>query len=463
MATEQNRTEQNTTQHNTTTKQQTITTMKLKHIIFILMITGSIASVKAAEYPGKSITLKNGLKVIVCEKPDNDFVEFEVWYRTGSKDEKPGIRGMAHLFEHMMFRGTAKYPGKSVFDNVEKVGGEVNAYTSFDRTVYHEYIPVSALEKMMDIEADRMTNLVVTQDILNTEREVVGEELRNGTNNWYQKMGSDRYPFLYPKDHPYEVDVIGFLDEITQFTSAQCMEFYNNYYSPNNAFLIVVGNVKAEEVFVMAEKYFGVITKQLDIKKKQNICAVDTARIRTNEMNINFPVQIYTYTFPRPCVSDPDFFAFQMLTEILFTDGNSILNNRLVKKERLAYGFNVAHDPWNFYPNLGIIDVIMNASPGNVKVKRAIKEEINKIIAEGVSKETLDNYVQAYENNYALNNYMTANISNDLGMAEFYLNDYNMAYRLNEEYKKITSDELKRVAAKYLSEEKIQLINIKPE
>jgi zinc protease len=437
--------------------------MKLKKILFLLLLSGISISLKAKYTPAKSITLKNGLKVIVSEKADNDFVEFEVWYRTGSKDEKPGIRGMAHLFEHMMFRGTAKYPGKSVFENVEKVGGQVNAYTTFDRTVYHEYVPVSALEKMMDIESDRMANLVVTQEILNTEREVVGEELRNGTNNWYQKMHSDRYPFLYPKNHPYEVDVIGFLDEITKFTAPQCMDFYNNYYSPNNAFVVVVGNVKAEDVFAMAEKYFGTVTKQLDIKKRNDIPALDTARIRTNEMNINFPVQIYSYTFPRPAVSDPDFFGFQMLTDILFTGDNSILNNRLVKKEFLAYGFNVSNDAWSYYPNLAIIDVIMNASPGNVKVKKAIREEIAKIIANGISKEMLDDYIQSYENSYILNGYVSGNISNDLGMAEYYLNDYRKAYSLNEEMKKVTPDEIKRIAGKYLSEEKIQLVNIKPE
>ncbi|MDF2437286.1 MAG: peptidase M16-like protein [Bacteroidota bacterium] len=436
--------------------------MKLKQILFIAL-SGLISLAKADEGNAKSIVLKNGLKVIVSEKQDNDFVEFEVWYRTGSKDEKPGIRGMAHLFEHMMFRGTAKYPGKSVFDNVEKVGGRVNAYTSFDRTVYHEYVPVSALEKMMDIESDRMTNLVVTQEILNTEREVVGEELRNGTNSWYQKMNSDRYPFLYPKGHPYEVDVIGFLDEITKFTAPQCMEFYNNYYSPNNAYIVVAGNVKAEDVFAMAERYFGPITKQLDIKKAQNLPALDTAHLRTNEMNINFPVQIYTYTFARPAVSDPDFFGFQMLTDILFTGENSILNNRLVKKEFLSYGFSVAHDPWSYYPNLAIIDVIMNASPGNVKVKKAIKEEINKVVDEGISKELLDNYVQAYENSYVLNGYSCASICNDLGMAEYYFNDYRKAYTLSTEFKKITSDDMKRLAAKYLAEDKIQLVNIKPE
>lgn len=436
-----------------------------KKIILSVCFVSLFTSAFALEYPSKSVTLKNGLKVIVCEKADNNFVEFEVWYRTGSKDEKAGIRGMAHLFEHMMFRGTAKYPGKSVFENVDKVGGQVNAYTTFDRTVYHEYVPATALEKMMDIESDRMANLVVTQEILNTEREVVGEELRNGTNNWYQKMSADRYPHLYPAGHPYEVDVIGFLDEITKFTSEQCMDFYNNYYSPNNAFIVVVGNVKTEEVFAMAEKYFGAVTKQLVIKQPTNIPRLDTAKIRVAEMNINFPIQIYTYVFPRPvrALANNDFFAFQLLSDVLFSSSNSILNNRLVKKDHLAYGLNTVNDTWSVFNNFGIIDVVMNASPGNVKVKRAIREEINRITAEGIPQTMLNDYVTATENSNKLSNYECANIAGELGMAEYYFYNYSAAYIINDEYKKVTQEDIKRVAAKYLAEDKIQIINIKPE
>jgi zinc protease len=437
--------------------------MKIKTIGLLACLSGFVPVSHAQSNSATSITLKNGLKVIVCEKTDNDYVEFETWYRTGSKDEKPGIRGMAHLFEHMMFRGTVKYPGKSVFDNVEKVGGTLNAYTSFDRTVYHEYVPVTALEKMMDLESDRMANLVVTQEILNTEREVVGEELRNGTNNWYARMDDERYPFLYPKGHPYEVNVIGFLPEITQFTAPQCMDFYNNYYSPNNAFLVVVGNVKAADVFAMAEKYFGPISKQLDIRKKEHVPDLDTAKVRVSDMNINFPVQIYSYVLSRPAAGEKDFYAVQMLTGMLFTADNSILNNRLVKKEHSAFGFNGNLDPWSLFQSISVIDVIMNATPGNVKVKRAIREEIDKVAANGLPQEMIDDYISSYENSEIMSNYESANISAKLGTAEYYLHDYSKSNTLGAEYRKVTSEDLKRVAGKYFSEERLQFINIKPE
>jgi zinc protease len=212
-------------------------------IIFsLLVLKGS-----AIDYPIRSTTLENGLKVIVCEKNTNDMVETEVWYRVGSKDEWDGVRGMAHMFEHMMFRGSKNFSGEGdvYIKLMEKMGGSVNAYTTFDRTVYHQEVPAKHIEKVLEMEADRMVNLILDQKVLDTEREVVGEELRLGENNWYNRMASERYRQLYPKGHPYQVDVIGFLPEILAFTTKQCQDFYDKYYSPNNAFIVVTGNVKS--------------------------------------------------------------------------------------------------------------------------------------------------------------------------------------------------------------------------
>jgi zinc protease len=433
-------------------------------IIKALFVSLSLFVCKAwaFNYPTSSITLSNGLKVIVCEKPGNNFVEFEVWYKTGSKDEIPGIRGMAHLFEHMMFRGTEKYPANSYTKTMEKIGGNYNAYTTFDRTVYHQYIPVSSLELIMDMESDRMQNLKVTQAILNTEREVVGEEYRNGINNWYQRMNQERYPALYPQGHPYEVDVIGHLDEITSFTEKQCMDFFNSFYSPNNAFLVIVGNVKAQNVFVLAEKYFGPITKQLDLKLKQNIPDVFSSKIKTTELSINFPVQIYSYVFPKPEVGHPDFFAMSLLSEILFTSSTSILNNRLVKNEHLAYSVVTASEDDHLYPNKYIVDVIMGASLGNAKVKKIIREEISKVVTEGISQAELDKFISSFEASNTLQQYKSDAIANQLGMSEFYHRDFNKAKTLIDEYKKIALEKLMAVASQYLSENKLEIINIKP-
>jgi len=427
--------------------------------VFTLIILTGVAQ----DYPTNSRTLPNGMKIIVCEKPGNDFVEVQVWYRTGSKDEVPGIRGMAHMFEHMMFRGTEKYPGNSVFKLFDKVGAQSNAYTTFDRTVYHEYVPVSALRLAFDLESDRMQNLRVTQEILNSEREVVGEELRNHLNNWYGKMDADRYPLLYPTGHPYEVNVIGHLDEILSFTTEQCMNFYNNYYSPNNAFLVVVGNVQTDSIFTLAEKYFGQVSKQLNLKKRENVPDVASHKLLQQELPLDFPVQIYSYVYPRPAAGEKDYYALNMLSDLLFTDPNSILNNRLVKKDYLAYSINSNPDESSLYPDVGVIDVIMGAQPGNVKVKRAIREEINKIAADGLPQSKIDKYIKAKEATHVMSNYSAEDIAYYFGLAEYYFNDYKIASKEIDEYRKVTNDDLKRVAADYFSEEKLQVINIKPD
>ena len=180
-------------------------------------------------------------------------------------------------------------------------------------------------------------------------------------------------------------------------------------------------------------------------------------------MSINFPVQIYSYVFPSPASTDADYFAFKMVLEMLFTDDNSILTNRLVKKEHSAYGFIPSGDGWSYYPNFGLIDVIMNASPGNVKVKKAIREEINRLATEGITQEKLDEYISSAENSEQLNNYECENISAQLGIAEYYLNDFQRAYSMVAELKRVTPEKIKEVTAKYLSEERIQFVNIKPE
>jgi zinc protease len=418
----------------------------------------------AINNPSTSKTLKNGLKVIVCEKPGNDYVYLQVWYRTGSKDEVPGIRGMAHMFEHMMFRGTTKYPGDALEKNLEKAGGNFNASTHNDFTEYHEYIPKSALELGMDMEADRMANLKVTQEVLNTERQVVGEEFRNWMNDWNRRMALNEYKVLYPDGHPYTVNTIGNLDEITAFTAAQCMAFYNNYYSPNNAYVIVTGNVKSEDVFTLAEKYFGPLTKQLNLKARENLPDLVKSAPKKDEMPLDQMLQVYSYAIPFPAISTKDYFALNMLTDMVFLNENSILNNRLVKKGHQVFAI-VSDEETRFYlyPSIQTFNFYMSASPGNLKVKKAVKDELAKIKTEGIPKSSIDNYITSEESREIQGNYSSEAISWELGEAELYFNDYHKAYAMIDEYRKVSPDDLKRVASTYFADDRLHVINIKPE
>jgi predicted Zn-dependent peptidase len=433
--------------------------MKYKLVLLALACAGMT---QAFNYPIYSKTLGNGLKIIVCEKNTNSMAEIQVWYRVGSKDEWDGVRGMAHMFEHMMFHGSKKFHGDTRPDKlIDRVGGNMNAYTTFDRTVYHEEVPAKSIETMIEMEADRMENLVLDQKTLDMEREVVGEELRLGENDWYRRMMSERYKHLYPKKHPYEVNVIGYLDEITAFTTKQCQDFYDKFYSPNNAFVVVTGNVKADEIFVLCEKYFGPIKKQLPLNTKKGEPDIFAHQIELEEMSIDFPVQIYSYIIPSPAFGHKDYYAFNLLTELLFSNNNSLLNKRIVNTN-LAYQISGGQDDSRMYSNYSFIDVVMKASVGNAKVKKEISREINGIINEGLDETELKNYISNLETDAAFIAYSNGSVNDKLGFAEYYYGDYNKYNATLEEYKKIKPDDLKLIAQTYFNPEKMKVINVKP-
>ncbi len=417
----------------------------------------------AIDYPMKSTVLDNGLKVIVCEKNTNAMAEVEVWYRVGSKDEWNGVRGMAHMFEHMMFRGSKNFNGEGdvYIKLIDKMGGNVNAYTTFDRTVYHEEVEAKNVEKVLEMEADRMANLLLNQKILDTERQVVGEELRLGQNNWYNRMMEERYKGLYPLEHPYQVDVIGFLPEITGFTTQQCQSFYDKFYSPNNAFIVVTGNVKAEDVFAFAKKYFGGITKQLPVNIKKTEPNIFDHTIAMEELVIDFPVQIYSYIVPAPAFGNKDYYGFNLLSELLFANSNSVLTNRIVNSN-LAYQIVAQNDGGRMYNNYATFDIVMQATMGNAKVKKVIFKQINEIINEGLDQTLIDNYLNNLQAKEVFNKYSNQTIAAELGMAEYYYNDYTKYNATIDAYKKIKTDDLKQIALTYFNPEKMKVINCKP-
>jgi zinc protease len=435
----------------------------MKKIVLLLCVIVSLQTF-AIDFPIKTITLPNGLKVIVCEKNTSPMVQMEVWYRVGSKDEWDGIRGMAHMFEHMMFRGSKKYSGEGdvYIHEMEKLGATINAYTTFDRTVYWQELPKENIEKVFDMEADRMENLILDQKVLDTEREVVGEELRLGENNWYNRMASERYKHLYPDQHPYKVDVIGFLEEITKFTTKQCQEFYDKFYSPNNAYLVIVGDVKAEQIFEYAQKYFGPIKKQLSLNAKKTEPDVFSFTPTTEELQIDYPVQIYSYVVAAPAVGTPDYYGFNLLRDLLVSNSNSILNNSVVERGNLAYQIVGQADDSHMYANMATFDVVMQAQIGNAKVKKIISKEIYDIINEGIDQELIDNYVKNLEVSQTFQNFSNQAIADKLGFAEYYFMDYKKYNQTLETYKTIKAERLTEICKKYFNPENLKVINIKP-
>ena len=275
-------------------------------------------------------------------------------------------------------------------------------------------------------------------------------------------MMEERYKLLYPENHPYKVDVIGNLNEITAFTTQQCQNFYDKYYSPNNAFIVITGNVKAEDVFASSKKYFGSIKKQLPLNEKKKEPDIFSHTIAVEEMNIDFPVQIYSYIIPSPAFGHKDYYAFNLLTEILFSNSNSILNTSLVSAGNMAYQIVSGTDDSRMYNNYSNFDIIMQASMGNAKVKKVISKEINEIINEGPEQLLIDNYIANLEAQEAFGKYSNASIAASLGFGEYYYMDFSKYNAKLEAYKKLKAEDLKIIAQTYYQPEKLKVINIKP-
>ncbi|MEE8170611.1 MAG: pitrilysin family protein, partial [Phycisphaerae bacterium] len=207
-------------------------------------------------YDFREQTLDNGLRVVTLEDFSCPIVAVQVWYRVGSKNEDPQRQGFAHMFEHMMFRGTDRLGPKDHFEHVRRTGGNCNAYTSFDNTTYINELPANQLELVLWLEAERMAFLKIDQESFDTERKVVEEERRMGLNAPYGTVPERLLPEIFTK-HPYRWTPIGKIPHLRAATIDELQAFWDTYYVPNNATLVIVGAVKHDEAQQLAEKYFG--------------------------------------------------------------------------------------------------------------------------------------------------------------------------------------------------------------
>ena len=238
-------------------------------VVLAAVLVGSVRDLRAAVFNPKTFMLSNGMQVVVVTNQRAPIVAHMVWYKVGAADEPAGKSGIAHLFEHLMFKGTKSIPPGEFSKIVARNGGTDNAFTSQDYTAYFQKVARDKLELVMKLESDRMTNLTLTDKEVLPERDVVLEERRSRTDN---NPGAQLYEAsqaaLY-LNHPYGIPVIGWKHEIAALTTNDALSFYRKYYVPNNAILIVAGDVTVDELRPLAEKYYGKIKRGADIVRKR--------------------------------------------------------------------------------------------------------------------------------------------------------------------------------------------------
>jgi zinc protease len=304
--------------------------------IALFFTADALAAVAPSPMKIQQHQLKNGLKIVLAEDQSRPVANLQIWYHVGSKDERPGRTGFAHLFEHIMFRGSKNVGPEEHMRIVRESGGELNAYTSFDMTVYWETFPSHYLERMLWLEADRMASLEVTQENFTKEREVVKEERRvNYENPPYGLLIEDVLRNTY-SSYPYKSPPIGSMDDINAATIDDVREFHSTFYVPNNATLVLVGDFDSKNALALIEKHFAAIPRGKPVPRVKTTEPARKAAAEATVRYPNAPLAAVITSYLLPPMGHPDSYALEIASSILSSGQSSRLYKRLVYDERAA-------------------------------------------------------------------------------------------------------------------------------
>ena len=300
------------------------------------------ASPLRAQPAGTQITefkLANGLEVIVIPDHRTPVVTHMVWYRVGSADETPGKSGLAHFLEHLMFKGTEKNPAGRFSKVVATIGGQENAFTSQDYTAYFQRVTKPNLEQVMEFEADRMTGLKLTDDVVLPEREVVIEERRTRTDNDPAAQLAEALTAALYVNHPYGRPIIGWHHEIQKLDRENALEFYKRFYTPNNAVLVLAGDIDANEARKLAEKTYGKVARQFEVAPRARPIEPEPRvhrRVTLADMRVSQPSLSRYYLVPSYRTAPGEAEALEVLAQILGGGQTSRLYQSLVMEKGIA-------------------------------------------------------------------------------------------------------------------------------
>ncbi len=360
---------------------------RLCALIALLPLTIAVAAAQTHEHQ-----LANGLRVIVKEDHRAPTVVSMVWYKAGSMDEFNGTTGVAHVLEHMMFKGTKAVPAGEYSKLIAAAGGRENAFTSRDMTGYHVQVHKSQLPLAFRLEADRMANLVLSKEEFAKEIRVVMEERRLRTDDQAQSLVYEQLMATALDSHPYRIPTVGWMSDLENMRVEDAREWYRRWYAPNNAIVVVVGDVNSQEVFALADQYFGKIkAKALPERKPQDEPAQRGIRRVTVKAPAELPYLLMGYRAPvlRDVENDWEPYALEMLAGVL--DGNEAarLNSSLVRGEKIAISVDAGYDNTQRGPGMFLMSGTPNTARTVADLEQALRREIAKIVTDGVGDDEL--------------------------------------------------------------------------
>lgn len=363
----------------------------MKSILFyIVLLLGCSQSFAQAEVFER--TLSNGLKVIVKEDHRAPVIVQQIWYKAGSMDERTGTTGIAHVLEHMMFKGTKAVPAGEFSRRIAAAGGRENAFTSNDYTAYFQQLQKSQLPLAMKLESDRMHNLNLSAAEFAKEIKVVMEERRMRTDDDPQSLLYENLLAVTYQEHPYHHPVIGWMNDLEALTVKDAQDWYTRWYAPNNATLVIAGDVKASEVFALAKRYYGSIPKVAQPTRRN---FTEPQQVGIKRLVVKAPAELsqLVMSYHAPTTKDPgqDWkpYALSILAGVLDGNESARLNKHLVREQQIASSAGAGYDSTARGPSLFFLEATPSAGRTVQETESALRQEIVQLVKDGVSVDEL--------------------------------------------------------------------------
>ncbi len=437
----------------------------MKAVLFFIIALSISAfaqnSILNVELQVEKYVLKNGLTVLLHRDSATPLVSYHTWYRVGSRHEKIGITGAAHMLEHMMFKGAQKYSNKE-FDKILHANGITNnAFTTYDITGFYESLPKDKLELIMDMERDRLSSLLLKPEDLISEKSVVAEERRWRVDNNPQSLLREQTMEIMFSGHPYRWPVIGYMKDINSYTIEPLREFYEKYYGPNNAVLVIAGDINIEVTKKLVEKYYADLPiRTLPKEPLYSIKPLKEKKIIKLFKDVQVPSLMLSY----PSVPDqhPDAYALEVLSQVLANGASSRLSKELVYNKQWATGTGAYQ--WSL-KQAGIWGVFLSLKPEakDEQVVSVLDREIFRIRHQLITQRELKRAQNQFMSDFVEGLSTVDSKARALASAEIVSGDYKTLFTDLEKYQKVTVYDVRRVAEKYLNPNGRVLAWLKPQ
>ena len=433
-----------------------------KCLCLLATLLGVTLTVSAQEVKFEEYDLSNGMHVILHQDNTAPVVTTSVMYHVGAKDENPERTGFAHFFEHLLFEGTKNIPKGEWFTIVTSNGGSNNANTSDDRTYYYEVFPSNNVELGLWMESERLLHPVINQDGVDTQNEVVKEEKRLRVDNSPYGKFLEMIKVNMFKKHPYKGTTIGKMAHLDAATLEEFQAFNKKFYVPNNAVLVVAGDIDVAAVKVMIEDYFGPTPRGEDIVRNfpKEDPITEPMRAKAYDSNIQIPAVMAAYR--TPSFKERDSYVLSMISTYLSDGKTSKLYKKMVDDKKMALqvgALNFSQEDYGMYILYGL--PLGDVSLDDLVVE--MDEEILKLQNELISERDYQKIQNKFENNFVSSNSSFEGIANSLARYYMLYGDVNLINNEIEIYRSITREEIKTVANKYLNADQRLILEYLPE